>query len=57
MEDLIKIIKRYKDSDSWYKTTYIEKSDFEHVKEIMKSAGALEKDAPYDKLVDTSFSK
>lgn len=57
MEDLIKIIKRYKDSDSWYKTIYIEKSDFEHVKEIMKSAGALEKDAPYDKLVDTSFSK
>lgn len=57
MEYLIKIIKRYKDSDSWYKTTYIEKSDFEHVKEIMKSAGALEKDAPYDKLVDTSFSK
>ena len=57
MEDLIKIIKRYKDSDSWYKTTYIEKSDFEHVKEIMKSAGALEKDAPYDKLVDTSLSK
>ena len=57
MEDLIKIIKRYKDSDFWYKTTYIEKSDFEHVKEIMKSAGALEKDAPYDKLVDTSFSK
>ena len=57
MEDLIKIIKRYKDSDSWYKTTYIEKSDFEHVKEIMKSAGALEKDAPYDKLVYTSFSK
>ena len=57
MEDLIKIIKGYKDSDSWYKTTYIEKSDFEHVKEIMKSAGALEKDAPYDKLVDTSFSK
>lgn len=57
MEDLIKIIKRYKDSDSWYKTTYIEKSDFEHVKEIMKSAGALEKDAPYDKLVDTFFSK
>ena len=57
MEDLIKIIKRYKDSDSWYKTTYIEKSDFEHVKEIMKSADALEKDAPYDKLVDTSFSK
>lgn len=56
MNDLIQIVKRYKDSDSWYETTYIEKSDFEHVQRIMKAANSLEKEAPYEKLVDTSFS-
>lgn len=54
--DLEKIIKRYKDNDSWFETTKISKEDFDHIQEIIKSAGELQKQAPYDKLVDTSFS-
>ena len=57
MEDLTKIVKRYQDNDSWYKTTYISESDFNHVQEIARSAGALETNAPYEKLIDTTFSQ
>ena len=57
MNDLIKIVKRYQDSDSWYQTTAIQEKDFAHVQEIVKSAGELDQLAPYDKLIDTTFSK
>ena len=54
--DLIAIIKRYKDYDSWYKTTEIKEKDFKHVQTIMKSAGELDKEAPYDKLINNKFA-
>lgn len=57
LSDLTKIIKRYKDNDSWFDTTKISEKDFDHIQDIVKSAGELDKKAPYDKLVDTSFSK
>ena len=55
--DLIDMINKYKDNDSWFKTTYIEKKDFDHIQEIMKNGGKLDKNAPYDKLVDNTYSK
>ena len=57
LEDVTKIIKRYRNIDSWFDTTYIEKENFEHIQEIMKNAGELEKSAPYEKLVTTEFAK
>ena len=56
-KDLTNIIKRYRDIDSWFTTTYIEENDFEHIQEIMKNAGYLKEKAPYNKLVDNTFSK
>lgn len=56
-KDLIDIVQRYKDIDSWYKTTYIEEEDFKHIQKIVKNAGELDKEAPYKKLVDNTFSK
>ncbi len=56
LNDVINVVKRYKEIDSWYETTYINETDFKHVQTIMKSAGELDKSAPYNKLVDTSFS-
>ncbi len=56
-DDLTGIVKRYRDSDSWFTTTYIEEADFEHIEEIMENAGYLSEKAPYDKLVDNTFSK
>ena len=55
LSDLEKIVKRYKDNDSWYQTTHIGKKDFDHIQTIMSSAGELDKKAPYDKLVDTTY--
>lgn len=56
LNDLTKMVKRYRDIDAWFKTTYIEEDDFNHIMEIMEAAGELEKKAPFKKLVDNSFS-
>lgn len=55
--DLVKIIDRYKDIDSWYDTTYINEKDFNHIQTIMENAGELDKKAPYNKLVDNSYNE
>lgn len=57
LNDLTKIVKRYRDNDSWFKTTFISEDDFNHIQDIMKSAGELEEFASYKDLVDNSFSK
>ena len=56
LSDLTLIVDIYKNIDSWYDTTLITEENFNHVQEIMESAGELTKKAPYDKLVDTRFS-
>lgn len=57
LNDLTEIVKRYRNNDSWFKNTYVSESDFNHIQEIMISAGELKEFAPYKDLVDTSFSK
>ncbi|NLM63003.1 MAG: ABC transporter substrate-binding protein [Mollicutes bacterium] len=57
LNDVIAVVKRYKDIDSWYTTTKISEEDFNHVQTIMESAGELNKRAPYNKLINTSFSE
>lgn len=55
--DLEIIIQRYKDTDSWFTTTYINEENFNHIQEIAENAEQLDTRAPYDKLVTTNFSK
>ena len=55
--DLEIIIERYKSIDSWYKTTYINENDFNHVQNIAENANQLDKRAPFDKLVNNTYSK
>lgn len=57
LNELISVVKRYKDQDTWWKTTNITKDAFNHLQEIMISAGELENIAPYEDLIDNSFSK
>lgn len=57
INDLEKMIKRYKDNDAWNKNTYLDKKDFDHMQDIVINAKIIKKKAPYKKLVDTSFSK
>lgn len=51
--DLEKIIKKYRGIGAWKDTTSISKNEFNHIQEIMKNAGKLDKKAPYSKLVLT----
>lgn len=51
LNDLTAIIERYKTNDAWADSTKITKDDFEHLQEIMKSSGELDKKAPYNKLI------
>lgn len=57
IDDLSKMIKRYKDNDAWKKNTYFSEEEFNHLQDIMIEAKELDKKVPYNKLVDTSFSK
>lgn len=56
MNDLVKIVQRYMDIDAWFESTYITEKDFNHIQEIIKNAGELDKNAPYNKLVLTKYS-
>ena len=55
--DLETIIDRYKNIDSWFTTTYITEENFNHIQEIAENAGQLDERAPFDKLVNNSYSK
>lgn len=51
LNDLTAIIERYKTYDAWADSTKITEEDFNHLQEIMTSAGELDKKAPYNKLI------
>ena len=57
LNDLINIVKRYREIDSWYTTTYISKEDFDHIQEIMENAKELDTRVPFDKLVTNEYAK
>ncbi len=57
LNDLTETIKRYRDADSWYSTTYITEEGFDRVQDIMDNSNKLEKKAPYDKLVNNEYNK
>ena len=54
--DLVTTIGNYRNIDSWFKTTYISKEGFDHIEEIMKYNNVLDKEAPYDVLVDNTYN-
>lgn len=54
--DLIEVIKRYKENDSWYKTTYITEEGFDRIQDIMEYNNVLDKRAPFNKLVNNKYS-
>lgn len=57
LSDLEKIVKRYRQIDSWFKTTYIYEEDFIHIQDIMMNAGELDKYTSYEDLVNNEYSK
>ena len=57
MDDLIAVVKRYKDQDSWNNTPILSEHSFDHLQNILDSAGELDARAPYSDLVNTSFAE
>lgn len=54
--DLIEVIKRYRENDSWYKTTYITEEGFNRIQDIMEFNKVLDTRADYNVLVDNTYS-
>ena len=57
INDIEKMIKRYKDNDAWKKNTYLSEKEFDHLQDIIIEAGITDKKVPYKDLVNTTFSK
>ncbi|MDD4371839.1 MAG: ABC transporter substrate-binding protein [Anaerostipes sp.] len=55
--DLIKIIKRYKDQDTYKENPSFSKDGFMLLQDILEGSGELNETVPFSKLVDTSFTK
>ena len=51
LDDLTTLVERHKEIDSWFTTTEITEKDFNHIQDIMISAGELKTKVPYNKLV------
>ncbi len=52
LTDLEKVIERYKNQESWPKTTEFLEESFNHLQEIMIESGVLKETVPYDKLIN-----
>ena len=51
LEDIAKVVKRYRNIDAWPKTTDFSEDSFNHLQDIMIDNGAIDKKVPYDKLM------
>ena len=56
LEDLIEIVKRYKDADSWYDSTYLNINDFNKLQDIMIYGETLDKRIDGKKLITNEFN-
>lgn len=57
VESLANSVQAYKDIDAWNETPYMKKEAFDKLQLVMKQAGELEKEAPYEAIVNNSFSQ
>ena len=56
VEDLEKVIGRYRKANVWCDTPYFGESGFELLMDVMAEANELDKRAPFEKLVNNKFS-
>lgn len=56
IEDLTIIVDRYKESDSWYQTTYINKKDYNRLLDIMLYGKTIDKKINIDKLITNEYN-
>ncbi len=56
LNDIETVVKRYRDSDSWYRTTYITEDGYNHMQEIVDFNGFLTKKVDYSIVVDNTYN-
>lgn len=56
LNDIEATVERYKNADSWYKTTYITEEGYNHMQEIVEYNGFLTKKVDYSILVDNTYN-
>lgn len=54
---LEKSVQSYKDIEAWNETPVMKEEGFKKLQEIMKEAGELEKEAPFDNVVNNEYAK
>lgn len=54
---LIKVAKRYKENDAWSSDPVMKKEVFDLLQEVMKEAGELTKEVPFEEIVDNEFAQ
>lgn len=57
INDLITIVKEYKNGDAWKQNITINEDEWNHIQDIIISAGELDKKAPYEDLIYTKHFK
>jgi len=57
IENVTKIVERYKTQDTWKKDLVFEKESFDLLQNILEEAGELPARVPYEDLVTTEFAK
>ncbi len=57
LNDLVEVVKRYRENDSWYNTTYISEEGFKRVQDIMMNSNELDQYVSYEDLVNNNYSK
>ena len=55
--ELITVIQRYKDNDSWCSEPLLKEESLNHLMDVMELAGELEKRPPYSEVVSTVFAE
>lgn len=57
INDLITIVKQYKEGDAWKQNITINETEWKHIQDIIISAGELDSYAPYQDLIYTKYFK
>ncbi|MGN1298937.1 MAG: ABC transporter substrate-binding protein [Candidatus Scatovivens sp.] len=57
LELLETVIQNYKDIDAWNDTPVLKEESFNRLQEVMTMAGELEKEAPYNKIVNNKYAE
>ncbi len=57
LEDMVKIVDRYKKGEAWKKNITISEEEWKHIQDIMKASSELDEYVSYDKLIFNKYFK